>query len=248
MVEGGMRCVKYLLFTFNFIFFLAGLGLIIAGAVVQTKFDTFTAFVGDSFSGAAILLIIVGSVIFIIGFFGCCGAYKENYCMTMTFAVLLGIIFILEIAAGITAYAMRNQVKTFVEGALSESMGKYGNASNPGITRSWTVAQTDFKCCGIHNYTDWVDSTANLTANSLPDSCCQVFEDGCGTNVLKEHASDLNEFIFADQGCLGGFVGWVVENIYTVGGVGIGLAFVQVVGIILACCLARTIKKEYQVV
>jgi len=33
-----------------------------------------------------------------------------------------------------------------------------------------------------------------------------------------------------------------------IGGVGIGLAFVQVVGIMFACCLARAIKKEYEVV
>ena len=66
---------------------LAGLGLIIAGAIVQTKFDTYFEFVGSSFSAAAILLIVVGSIIFIIGFFGCCGAYKENYCMTMTVSV-----------------------------------------------------------------------------------------------------------------------------------------------------------------
>jgi len=236
-----MKCVKYLLFTFNFIFFLAGLGLIIAGAVVQTKFDTYFAFVGNSFSGAAILLIIVGSVIFVIGFFGCCGAYKENYCMTMTFAVLLGIIFILEIAAGITAYAMRNQVKGFVEEALNESMNQYNDPSKPGIVRSWDIAQTDFHCCGVTNYTDW--SKTNLTANSVPDSCCIEQEKGCGANAMEDTSK-----IYSNQGCLTGFVEWVLGNIFVVGGLGIGLAFVQVVGIILACCLARTIQKEYQVV
>jgi CD63 antigen len=109
---------------------LAGLGLIIAGALVQTKFNAYFDFFGGQFSAAAILLIVVGSIIFIIGFFGCCGAYKENYCMVMTvcvllialcpvclflvihqFAVLLGLIFILEIAAGITAYVLRDKVQ-----------------------------------------------------------------------------------------------------------------------------------------
>ena len=63
---------------------LAGLGLIIAGAVVQSELSTYFDFFGGSVSAAAILLIVVGVVIFVIGFFGCCGAYKENYCMTMT--------------------------------------------------------------------------------------------------------------------------------------------------------------------
>lgn len=34
-----------------------------------------------SASGAPIVLIGVGVVIFFIAFFGCCGAWKENYCM-----------------------------------------------------------------------------------------------------------------------------------------------------------------------
>jgi len=250
MVEGGMKCVKYLLFLFNLIFFLAGLGLIIAGAVVQTKFNNYFDFFGGSFSGAAILLIVVGSIIFIIGFFGCCGAYKENYCMTMTFAVLLAIIFILEIAAGIAAYAMRAQARKFVSDALYTAVDKYGE-SNPGIMHSWNQAQTDFECCGVKNYTDWIRSTekpngANLTAGALPDSCCRENTEGCGAGMAKNYNSTV--MWDADQGCLQGFEEWVMDNIYIVGGVGIGLAFVQIVGIILACCLARTIKKEYDVV
>jgi len=224
---------------------LAGLGLIICGAIVQVQFDMFTAFLGNTFSGAAILLVIVGVVIFVIGFFGCCGAYKENYCMTMTFAVLLGIIFILEIAAGITAYTMRGNVKGFVKEALVKSMGDYGNDTKAGITKSWDVAQIDFECCGVHNYTEWEEK---FGTNEVPDSCCRPeFQDneGCGKNIDKATANDK---IYADKGCLNEFEQWVEDNIYMVGGVGIGLAFVQVVGIILACCLARTIKKEYSIV
>lgn len=244
MVEGGMKCVKFLLFTFNFIFFLAGLGLIICGAIVQVQFDTFTAFLGNSFSGAAILLVIVGVIIFVIGFFGCCGAYKENYCMTMTFAVLLGIIFILEIAAGVTAYTMRGNVKGYVKEALTDSMAAYGNDTKDGITKSWDVAQVDFQCCGVHNYTEWADV---LAVNEVPDSCCREGhqDEGCGKNIDKATANDK---IYADKGCLNGFEQWVEENIYMVGGVGIGLAFVQVFGILIACCLASSIRKEYQVV
>ncbi len=83
-------CTNCDLFALNWPIFplvsfqLAGLGLIIAGAVVQTKLSEYFDFFGGSVSAAAILLIVVGVIIFVIGFFGCCGAYKENYCMTMT--------------------------------------------------------------------------------------------------------------------------------------------------------------------
>lgn len=31
-----------------------------------------------------IAIIIIGSVIFVIAFFGCCGAIRESHCMTVT--------------------------------------------------------------------------------------------------------------------------------------------------------------------
>ena len=42
------------------------------------------------------------------------------------------------------------------------------------------------KCCGVHNYTDWQRYNENLAADSVPDSCCLVFEEGCGTGVLAQ--------------------------------------------------------------
>jgi CD63 antigen len=31
-----------------------------------------------------VLLIVVGVTVFVVAFFGCCGAVKENHCMIMT--------------------------------------------------------------------------------------------------------------------------------------------------------------------
>eukprot|EP00914_Ancora_sagittata_P019615 GHVO01039114.1.p1 GENE.GHVO01039114.1~~GHVO01039114.1.p1 ORF type:complete len:265 (-),score=24.99 GHVO01039114.1:41-754(-) len=237
MVEGGMKCVKYLLFAFNLIFFLAGLGLIIAGALVQTKFNEYFDFFGGQFSAAAILLIVVGSIIFIIGFFGCCGAYKENYCMVMTFAVLLALIFILEIAAGITAYVLRDKVDGFVKDSLDTALLKY-DTDHPAVVEAWDKAQVEFQCCGVNNYTDW-SGQGTIGVNQVPVSCCLEGTD-CATNPKPNT-------VYSD-GCMEKFTSWIEENIFIIGGVGIGLAFVQLLGIILAVCLGRSIKKEYEVV
>ena len=63
---------------------LAGLALIVVGAVVQSKFNQHIVILDSKFNAAAILLIVVGVIVFVIGFFGCCGACKEHYCMTIT--------------------------------------------------------------------------------------------------------------------------------------------------------------------
>lgn len=245
-----MKCVKYLLFLFNLIFFIAGLGLIILGAVVQTNFREYFAFFtsGTNLNSAAILLIVVGCIIFIIGFFGCCGAYKENYCMTMTFAVLLGIIFVLEIAAGITAYILRDQVRTILQDGMTKALVNYDRNSYEGVTKAWNVLQTNFKCCGVEDYQSWKNNTLMNTNQTVPRSCCINESDDpkvCNPYVLKPNADKSTIY---QNGCLAKFVHFAQQNVYIVGGVGIGLAFVQIIGIILACCLARTIKKEYEVV
>lgn len=230
MVEGGMKCVKYTLFLFNLIFFIAGLALIIAGAVTLTKLSEYLEFMGGSATGLAILVIIVGCIIFIIGFFGCCGAYKENYCMVMTFAGLLAIIFILEIGAGIGAYVARDEVSGIITEEMTDSMSKYGMEGEESITSTWDLVQHDLECCGTNGTASW--------DGSIPTSCCLEVTDTCIADGDQTY----------DDGCLEKFIDWVEANILVIGGVGIGLAFIQIVGIILSCCLARSIKKEYQVV
>jgi len=233
MVEGGMKCIKYLLFLFNLIFFITGLALIIAGALIQTQLSEYVEFLGGSGTGLAILLIVIGCIIFIIGFFGCCGAWKESYCMVMTFAFLLAIIFVLEIAAGIGAYVARDQVSETITEEMDDTMSSY--STDQTIREAWNLAQHDLKCCGTNGTESW-------GSGSIPDSCCVTETDGCATGLAPDSAL-LNQ-----DGCLEKFIDWVESNILTIGGVGIGLAFIQVVGVFLSCCLARSIKKEYQVV
>lgn len=231
MVEGGMKCVKYLLFLFNLIFVIAGIGLIAAGAYVKIKLDQYYDFFGSDYVGPGILLIIVGVFIFLLAFFGCCGAIKENYCLTMTFAVALGIIFVLEIAGGIAGFVLRDDIEKEIKDILENSLKKYTGSN--GINKTWDVLQEEFHCCGANSSDDW-KKIANVT---IPGSCCsKPIGSPCPTDEIYK------------EGCVNKFEDWLKDKVAIIGGVGIGLAFVQVVGILFACCLARAIKKEYEVV
>ncbi len=92
-------------------FQLTGLILIVTGAVIQGVYSQYLNFLDSSLLNAPTILLVVGFVIFVVTFFGCCGAIKENHCMTMTFSVLLAIIFLLELCAGIGAYTMKSEVR-----------------------------------------------------------------------------------------------------------------------------------------
>lgn len=62
---------------------MAGLALITVGIVVHSKLTVYLAFFGTQTNPLAILLLAMGAIVFVIGFFGCCGAYKRNYCLAI---------------------------------------------------------------------------------------------------------------------------------------------------------------------
>lgn len=69
---------------------LAGAALIGVGAYVQAKLADYFVFfdTGTNVNATAILIIAVGALTLLIGFFGCCGAYRKNHCMVMTVSML----------------------------------------------------------------------------------------------------------------------------------------------------------------
>uniref|UniRef100_A0A0B8RY74 Tetraspanin n=1 Tax=Philothamnus irregularis TaxID=1899461 RepID=A0A0B8RY74_9SAUR len=233
-VEGGMKCIKYLMFFFNFIFWLCGIALIALGIFVQIELkNTLVMTSPASASAAPIVILSVGVIVFFISFFGCCGAVKENYCMVTTFAVLLTIIFLVEIAAAITGYIFKDKVKTVIKNEIQEEMNSY-NSSGPNILDD---LQRKYNCCGINSYTDWFNVT-QLKPNKVPSSCCKNGMD-CTKNPTRE-----NTF---EEGCVKEIEDWLRRHIVIVAAVALGIAFFELLGIIFACCLMKGIRSGYEV-
>lgn len=239
-----MKCIKVLLFMFNLLFVIAGIALIATGAYVNVKMDEYYDFFGKDYLGPGILIIVVGVLIFLIAFFGCCGAYKENYCLTMTFAVSLAIIFILEIAGGIAGFVLRDKIEDEVKTVLEKTMKNWGEDGHEGVTTTWDKLQNEFSCCGVNNISDWRNPAyrpANQT--NVPTSRCK------DTNAAGQKTCDTTiDANLNSHSCAMELENWLKDKVAIIGGVGIGLAFVQIVGIMFACCMARAIRKEYEVV
>lgn len=77
--------VKYILFIFNLLCSICGILLIVFGALLFSKVRNM-----DDFAEALrtqqvpVTMIILGTIILLISWFGCCGAIRESYCMSMT--------------------------------------------------------------------------------------------------------------------------------------------------------------------
>ena len=54
------------------------------GAWVKAKYGDFIHLSDSSLTTGPVFLIIIGVIVALVGFLGCCGAYKENYCMVTT--------------------------------------------------------------------------------------------------------------------------------------------------------------------
>jgi len=216
----------------NFVFVVVGAALIGLGAYIQVGAKQYLDFLSDNYLNTPIFIMIVGGVIFIVAFFGCCGAYKESSCMIYTYAVLLSVILICEIGAGIAAFALKGDLKNVIETKMVDGMKNYGKEGHDGVTNAWDLLQTDLACCGSHNYTDW----AIVMPNAVPDSCCKEDTKGCGS--APDYVDHINQ-----KGCLVQFEDKFVGNIGIVGGVAVGVALAQVLAVAFACCLARGIRK-----
>lgn len=233
----SMHLVKYLIFFFNFIFFLSGLALIIIGAMIRSDYGDYFSYADSKFATAEIFIIVIGIIVFMIGFFGCCGALKENYCMICFFAVLLSIIFILEIAAGIVGYQYRRKVEKVANSGLDRAITNYNKQKGAKQLLDW--AQSLLKCCGKTGPRDYDHRVANATR-----SICGPPGQGVSSCHMGD---DCKKGLLYQAGCKSKLVSFVKKNMYILGGVAVGVAFIQVFGVILACCLMRAIKRDYEV-
>ncbi|CAG03950.1 unnamed protein product [Tetraodon nigroviridis] len=229
-VEGGMKLVKFLVFFFNFLFWLCGLALIVVGILVQISLHNTFQIKDASASGVPIVIIAVGVVIFFVAFFGCCGAWKENYCMITTFAILLTLVIIVEIAAAIAGYIFRN--------SLTDMISNYKNGT-ADFRKTLDKMQEDLKCCGVNSSADW--RSFALDGNSVPDSCCINVTKDCGKNKMTDGS------VVYLKGCHDAVVEFLKKNIQWVIVAALVIAFLQLLGLVFACLLMRGIRSGYEV-
>ncbi|GIY30181.1 CD63 antigen [Caerostris darwini] len=223
MVSGSMSCVKYLMFVMNFLFVVSGIVLIVIGGVVQAK--DVTMFLDTKYVTAPTILIVIGCIMFILAFLGCCGAVRENSCMVTTFGALLFIVFVIEIAGAATAYMYRGQLDEILKTNMNETI-----AQNKSDARKvWDEMQIEWKCCGVGGPSDYLNNKIDI-----PNSCC------------GKDATTCPEVEAYQDGCYKSLLNKIKSKIGIVGGVAIGIGVVELIGVMFAWCLSSAIKKEYE--
>ncbi|XP_066930798.1 tetraspanin-33-like [Clytia hemisphaerica] len=247
-------CVKYLLFFFNVFFWLLGgflLGVGLWARVVYAQENESLGLFGGWHLDPAVLFIIVGVIMFLLGFCGCIGALRENICLLKFFTISLSIIFFTQLAGGIIGFVFRAKVKELVKTKLHDTIVHYRDNAN--LQNLIDFSQETFKCCGLDSYQDWQQNAYfNCTqigpeACSVPYSCCKTdmlnTQCGYGVNKASMPASMRFKRIYTD-GCVDGITGWFYEHIQVVGGLAVGVAVMQIIVIAFASSMIADVRRQ----
>jgi len=253
----GMKCLKYLLFAFNFIFWVAGIAVLAIGIWSRIEAKDWDSLLGDdgTIVNASNLMIAAGAFVMLIGFFGCCGAIKQNRFLLILYAILLMLIFILEIAAGIYAYTKKDTVIDKLEENFAKAvMTSYGKTtkSDESLTKGVDWFQEHVKCCGAAKPEEWKGSdwfiaekakAANATNLPIvPATCCiDKAADKCNYGAEGGFAALTT---IHTKGCVKEGQEYIKDHLWQIGGAGVGIAFIQLFGIVAAILLCRSISEK----
>ncbi|XP_054888536.1 CD9 molecule a isoform X1 [Poeciliopsis prolifica] len=225
-LSGGERCIKYLMFAFNLVFWLAGTAVLAIGLWLKLDSKTNSLLQGEDspyvlYSGVYVL-IAVGALMMVVGFLGCCGAIQESPLMLGLFFSFLLIIFAIEIAAGFWGFSNQNKVLDVINGFYRQTYEEYDKTRDERLKETLRLIQNELYCCGLKG----------RLGETHPDLC--------------PPAEDLEVFII--KSCPDVIDEVFNSKLHIVGGIGITIGVIMVFGLIFTMLLCCAIRKSREVV
>ncbi|XP_015443894.1 tetraspanin-33 isoform X4 [Pteropus alecto] len=221
--------IKYLLFFFNMLFWVISMVMVSIGVYARLMKHAEAALACLAVD-PAILLIVVGVLMFLLTFCGCIGSLRENICLLQT---------------------ARGKVSEFINNAIVHYR------DDLDLQNLIDFGQKEFSCCGGISYKDWSlnmyfncsDDNPSRERCSVPYSCClptpsqAVINTMCGQGMQAVDYLEASKVIYTN-GCIDKLVNWIHSNLFLLGGVALGLAMPQLAGILLSQILVNRIKDQ----
>ncbi|XP_046861310.1 CD151 antigen-like isoform X2 [Xenia sp. Carnegie-2017] len=242
-----LKALKTNFAVFLVLFWCAGIALV--GVAIWTLVDKFEyqhLLGSDNYIIIVSLMILAGIVVIAIGFLGCCGSVKDNRFMLIAFFVMVVSVFLIELSAGIVAFAYRGELEDELEESFLSAMNKYTIDSDE--KKAIDKAQEKFWCCGAVQYYQWNQTVwFNIESNNInttreegklrvPDSCCKPpIKIGCG---YVTHPSNINY-----KGCIEKLSDIIEDHLLILGIVGLGASILQVIGLVVTALLIHLVEE-----
>ncbi|CAH2321360.1 tetraspanin-14 [Pelobates cultripes] len=247
-------CYKYLLFSYNIIFWLSGMVLLGIGLWAWSEKGTLsdiTKVTRLHGFDPVWLVLVVGVVMFTLGFAGCVGALRENICLLKFFCGAIVMIFFMELAVAVLAFLFQDWVRDKAKEFFENNIKSYRDDID--LQNLVDSLQKANHCCGAQGPNDWdLNQYFNCTADNpsrercgVPFSCCiadpaqTVVNTQCGYDARKKPTADKG--VTYTKGCISALEAWLPRNIYIVAGVFLVISILQIFGIYLARTLMSDI-------
>ncbi|KAL6459976.1 hypothetical protein MHYP_G00317350 [Metynnis hypsauchen] len=226
VVTGGVSCIKYLMFAFNFLFWLAGTGVLAVSLWLRFDKKTEGLFQVEgspsAFFTGVYILIVAGALMMVVGFLGCCGAIRESPCMLGLFFIFLLVLFAAEVAAGIWGLSNKDTIVNELKDFYKQTYQNYITTRQEALKEALRAIQYSLQCCG----------TIGTAFDGAQDTC--PTKEGLQALVTTSCPAAIDDLFNS--------------KLHIIGGVGIGIGVIMIFGMIFSMLLCCAIKRTREVV
>ncbi|KAG7456328.1 hypothetical protein MATL_G00250870 [Megalops atlanticus] len=183
--EDSVKCLRCLLFALNLLFWIMAICVLGVAAWLRDYLNNVLTLTADTRLEEAAILTC-----------GACPAPpalppRSLFSLPKYFGCLL-VILCVELASGVWTYEEPPILRSDMI-SLKSRMPNYGLPRYQWLTQAWNFFQTEFKCCGVIYFTDWLEMTE---MEWPPDSCCAKQYPDCAHQAHNWDLSDLHQ-----EGC-----------------------------------------------
>lgn len=192
MGSAGQTCAKAILGTFNILFTLIGLALLVVGSLLkwspdfvnthlQTILDKIPT--GGFRIDIAVLLqdlttisVVMGAVLLTVGLLGIIGICAKQPVLLLIYSSFLLLFVLAEIVFVVLMYVMKEQMATYIKDILKTTITENYRGDNftDAVSLTWNFLQATFSCCGAYNVSDYKDAALWSNAFSGPGGSVQL--------------------------------------------------------------------------
>ncbi|XP_007455866.1 PREDICTED: CD82 antigen isoform X2 [Lipotes vexillifer] len=235
----GSACIKvtkYFLFLFNLVFFVLGAVILGFGVWILADRSSFISVLQTSSTSlkvGAYVFIGVGGFTMLMGFLGCIGAVNEVRC-------LLGML------------------KQEMGSIVTKLIQNYTDGHEDSLQEAWDYVQAQVKCCGWVSFYNWTENAELMNRINITYPCsCENKSKEDDSSTLRQtgfceapvgngtqSSNNPDEWPVYKEGCMEKVRAWLQENLGVILGVCVGVAVIELLGMLLSISLCRHVHSE----
>ncbi|XP_027760542.1 tetraspanin-15 [Empidonax traillii] len=234
-------CLKLSLIIYSTFFWIIGALILAVGIYAEIERQKYKT-LESAFLAPAIILILLGIIMFLVSFVGVLASLRDNLCLLQAFMYILGICLLIELTGGVVALIFRNQTIKFLNDNIRRGIENYYDDLD--FKNIMDSVQKQFKCCGGEDYKDWSQNVYHNCgapgplACGVPYTCCirnktDIINTMCGYKTIDKERLSVQNVIYV-RGCTNAVLIWFLDNYTIMAGVLLGILLPQFLGVLLS--------------